>query len=662
MARRIDRSRLRSETAKKIYDDLYGAQQVQPVVDDESDKIRLLEEKRRQFAIWAMGRELGRKNDNFSEEQVREFERMKQAGYKAPEANDTTSRNGTANIPAYVPEVIPVSEEAEKKNPDTDSGTARNPGSAKPAATTDSQGDFLENLKKQYSNEGKGQDPSSANPAVDLDTDASSAQQPEDLSDKTVEGSTTGNNSVNNSPSQAPKQTPGFVRSSKGPLTSKVPQISLEEYLTYMEDSGVVGEEKNLLRFGFRLGQLKPTFIDGKAGSGKTYIIKAGLSMLPKDYVLTVDCASNTSLFIDEKEVEKYPIIWFKEFQKVAYKSGGNNELLEMIKSWAEGEDAKRRVNDHGKLKFQTITEKCVISCIATENDKKGRFDRDKETLRRFDILHTDESQEHVKKVMEYKAKLRVTNSQPKKLSQLKADQVKRHFKELVDISIDKDNELLVSNPFAEAIKEYIPETPRAISYMDMYYDYVEGCTKFHYKNRLGENNLIISDLHDLYVIYRIYHDDFCDMLQKLDDLSEEEFQKRAQKSKDTIDWRAIFESGYETVKACFSEEVAEEWVARQLVGNKITVWDPILKKDVVIVDYNNPTPSSQTPKQYGHQALPSDQAQQYAPTPDTTPVTEEKDPQTYTPQIEQEDPSATDVKEEEVDIQPVDEISLDDA
>ncbi|MCK4670337.1 MAG: ATP-binding protein [Nanoarchaeota archaeon] len=652
MARqRFDRTKLKSETAMRLYDSIFGTKgNIVPAEDDGDARKRMMREKKLAFDLLRMER---------GPQAIVE----EKDGSLFPSGNG--SRNGFGNDfgnhpinGGYVPSLEEVAEVS--KEIDLNETQVPEPisipvtGASEPEETSvpvkGKKKGFLANLDKQYTGDAgsAGDSTDISNVTVPVASDVSDDQDAGQLST----GITT--------------KIPSFARTGQSAITSKVPQISLEQYLAYFEDYGVVGEEKNLLRFSFRLSQLKPTFVDGKAGSGKTYIIKAGLSLLPKDYVLSVDCASDTSLFIDD-DVEKYPIIWFKEFQKVAYKTGGNNQLLEMIKSWAEGEDARRRVNDHGKLKFQTISEKCVISCLATENAKKSKFDKDKETLRRFDILHTDESPEHIQAVLEYKANQRSMTAQKKKLSKFQEDQVKRHFKELVDLAQDKDNPIMVCDPFGDIVKEYIPETPRAMAYVDMYYDYVDGCAKFHHKNRLGEDNLILVDLEDQYIVYQIYHKDFCDTLKKLDNLSDEGFDKCAKKSKEQVDWTKMFEKGYEVVKERFSEEVAEEWVARQLVNNKITVWDPLTKTDVVIVDYNNPTSHPLKQASYDpavQQSDPNDsddpvQGPQYSP-PQITPVHSGADiaAEAYTPDVPGEDEIEVEI-EEEIETQPVEEISL---
>lgn len=633
MARDIfNRKRLRSEAARRVYERAFGPQDKTEEEEEEQSKYKLLMEKRRKFNFWLL--RSGKGQEDLTEEKLHEFEERRSPDYgtiNSPEDEEEQQDPAAASAAPAAPSTIEtrldpaheISKDYEETGADEEPGEKKKdtPSPAKPG----SGDDFLEDLKKQYASPGAG----------------SADEEPSELQDRAA--ATT-------------QQIPSFAKRGQAALTSRVPQVSLEEFLTYFRDYGIVGEEKNLLRFGFRLSQLKPTFIDGSAGSGKTYIIKAALSLLSEDYYMTVDCASNTALYINEAEVEKHPIIWFKEFQKVAYKSGGNNEIMEMIKSWAEGEDAKRSVNDHGKLKLQKISERCVISCIATENSKKRKFDKDKETLRRFDILHTDESQEHIKAVREYKANLRTMTQTPKELSTLESDQVKRHFKELVDMN--SGNQLKTFDPFANVIDEYLPETPRSVSYIDMYTQYVDGCAKFNYKNRLGENGLILVDLEDQFVVYRIYHKEFCDTLQRLDDMSDEDFDKHARRSKQPVDWRAVFDAGYEKIKERFSEEVAEEWVARQLTDKKVTVWDPILKKDVVIVDYDNPAPSSQSPKQYQHQALPSDQGEQYQPGQDTGQDPTDPNPLAYTPKVEP-DNLDTEVGGD-INIDPVDEISLD--
>jgi hypothetical protein len=160
---------------------------------------------------------------------------------------------------------------------------------------------------------------------------------------------------------------------------------------------------------------------------------------------------------------------------------------------------------------------------------------------------------------------------------------ISAHISECIDLKLDSPP----LDPFAEYMDQYLPITTKSIAYIDDYYSYLDGCAKFHHKDRMLENgrkSLLVLNLADHYIIHQIYHAEFCQTLLKLDNL--ESFGDKGQKALEPVNWGACFEAGIAKMKENFPDVVVNKWIARQISDKKLSVPDVIKQEDVALFDY----------------------------------------------------------------------------
>jgi hypothetical protein len=348
------------------------------------------------------------------------------------------------------------------------------------------------------------------------------------------------------------------------------------------KDKKIVAQEKALIKMTLKAIMLNSFSVEGPAGSGKTYILENGLmSVLPKDAACRIEFTTDAALFNKYEELNKYKILVFPEYQKILK---NNPQIKELIKTITEGRVAKRQKMEDGDAVQQVIYPKCVITAIADENEFKDALYKDKEDMRRFSHIRLDTSYETTKRILEQKSQSRcsIPNSRKNAPGSL-CERIREHLAECLDLKLENPP----IDPFADYMRQHLPDTDKSIAYVDDYYSYLDGCAKFHHNQRMvesGNESFLVLDLADHFTVYGIYHKEFCDTLLKLENLKD--FGNRVQKAQEPVDWKACFDAGVAKMCENFPENVVDNWVARQLKDKTLTVKDPVTQEDQVLFEY----------------------------------------------------------------------------
>ncbi|MFO8015715.1 MAG: hypothetical protein R6U32_01280 [Candidatus Woesearchaeota archaeon] len=335
-------------------------------------------------------------------------------------------------------------------------------------------------------------------------------------------------------------------------------QVSIEDLLKYHKHNRVIGEEKNsILQTLCAINNLS-FGIEGNSGSGKTYLMEALTGLIPEEQVYTLGLASEQAAFHDSKNINKCRFIYIPEIQKVMERQKNKaTSIIEMVKDLTEGKASSRIVTKHpGEVEKYKIQEgKTIIYTLALENS----FKKDPETSRRFIRLMTDVSDEHVEEVMNYKAKERCTLNKGDCLNEEQIYSIKKHIKDCLNMP-----EIRFFDPFSVALNEYMPALPKSIGFVDHYYGLLDSSAKFHHKNRIFTDDVMVLDFEDHYLVKTLYFEEFCDTLEELSGQSVE---------RPEFDWKGFWQQGVSKMKEQLPS-VADRWIGKQVKGEEIKVYD----------------------------------------------------------------------------------------
>src|SRR3989344_505880 len=169
--------------------------------------------------------------------------------------------------------------------------------------------------------------------------------------------------------------------------------------------------------------------IEGPSGSGKSYLVQGLVELLPKEQVYSLELASDKAVFYDTARLNRARFIIVPELQKPL--KDRNGSTIEVVKTLTEGRDLDRLVaRAQGPVTHQKISgkDKVLSYTLATENS----FKKDAELSRRFIVLYTDTSQEHVQHVLAETAHRRFAG-QKKCLSDADIRTLKCYLASLID-------------------------------------------------------------------------------------------------------------------------------------------------------------------------------------------------------------------------------------
>ena len=106
--------------------------------------------------------------------------------------------------------------------------------------------------------------------------------------------------------------------------------------------------------------------IKAYSGTGKTVLMEAMASLLPKEYVHVIEHLSDTAVWYESEAINKARFVAIPEAQKIP------EGVMEVIKTWADGRASYRKVTDvtTKAARVQRLDPKYVLMAVAVENDK----------------------------------------------------------------------------------------------------------------------------------------------------------------------------------------------------------------------------------------------------------------------------------------------------
>ena len=286
--------------------------------------------------------------------------------------------------------------------------------------------------------------------------------------------------------------------------TTQLNSVSFDALLNYYKSTGIVGEEKNCILMtlsalnGIHFG------IVGDSGSGKTKLMGSLIDLLPKNFVYELQLASDQALFNDRENINGKKFIYIPEIQKPFKRK--DTPILEIVKTLSENKDVNRKVTlKQGEIiEYRINNGPTLIFTLAFEND----FKPDIELSRRFVMLYTDTSKEHIEMVLNENAKSR---TEPQRMDVENKKLLSNYIKNCIE---NKDISFI--DVFAEGLTKYVPHLPKTVGYINHYYKLLDACAKFHNVSRIKENRNIFLDLEDHFLIYNLYHEDFQKAIKQL--------------------------------------------------------------------------------------------------------------------------------------------------
>lgn len=278
--------------------------------------------------------------------------------------------------------------------------------------------------------------------------------------------------------------------------------ISLEDITNLLELKGVAGE-KDLVKKIICAAINKNNFgLEGKSGSGKTFILEKIIELLPDVY--TLNQTSGVSTFYDSNLINKSQFLYVPELQKAMI--GKEKSIIEIIKDLSEGKSATRIITNTSRtgIEKQEINPNItIIYSLATEN----KFKPDKELERRFIHFNTDNSEAHIKDILENQANSRTINT----INKVKEENLKYKIKKYINICLSKKYEII--DPFSKLIVSQLPNVHESITKAKNYLSLVDGHAKFYYQNHVkinfGNQEYIITNISDHKVINQIQNKPF---------------------------------------------------------------------------------------------------------------------------------------------------------
>ncbi len=192
--------------------------------------------------------------------------------------------------------------------------------------------------------------------------------------------------------------------------------------------------------------------IKAYSGTGKTVLMEAIISLLPPDYVHTIEHLSETAVWYSEEDINKARFVAIPEAQKIP------EGVMEVKKTGAEERPARRKKTDitKGMAVTQILWPKYVLMAVAVENDK-GSAMFDAELERRCMIMHTNPTVKQTERVLKHK--LEASALPASKISNMDDTEIEALKEHIIDVvnERDEDDATIMKNPCAPFLFDAIP-------------------------------------------------------------------------------------------------------------------------------------------------------------------------------------------------------------
>ncbi len=350
----------------------------------------------------------------------------------------------------------------------------------------------------------------------------------------------------------------------------------IDKLLEYTAARGVIGEQGNIILAALCLTNGLHVGIEGPSGSGKSQIANTLIDLMPKEAVYRLELCTESVLMNNTDAINGCNILYVPELQKPYKGSGAKTPMIaEIIKTLTEGRDATRKVTvKPGEVVEYTIYAGiAVMYTLADEN----AFKKDDETARRFIRLQTDTSEEHKSAVRDAKAQAAFH-----KQEQTVDVQSEAELRSYMEYLVHHHDEFEVRDPFAAAIREYIPLTQRSASYQSHYNNLVAAAARFNHNRRYtltetrdGKNTTtVFTTLEDHQLVFSLYHEQMLSAMEQIDrsDADQQKIsavRERLEHEKG-VQWDACYAHAKALMTEHFPDHV-QRWEQKQLMHHDTT-------------------------------------------------------------------------------------------
>ena len=192
--------------------------------------------------------------------------------------------------------------------------------------------------------------------------------------------------------------------------------------------------------------------IKAYSGTGKTVLMEAIVNLLPPNYTYVMEHMSDTAIWYDYEKINKARFVIVPEAQKLP------EGVMEIIKTWADGRMASRKITDV-TIKLPVVYElnsKYILMAVAVENDKGSAY-FDAELERRCMIMHTNPTVKQTERVIKHKLlHSAIPSAHIASITYEEVEDLKAHLIEVIR-KRDEDDATVIKNPCAPFLFEAIP-------------------------------------------------------------------------------------------------------------------------------------------------------------------------------------------------------------
>jgi hypothetical protein len=328
----------------------------------------------------------------------------------------------------------------------------------------------------------------------------------------------------------------------------------------------------------------------GKSRSGKSLLIDILCDLVTSVYFLK--SCSDKALFGNSDEVNEHDFLYVIEYQA---SSNGNETIKESFKLLTENKDATNDSKGNKERIYGGIT---ILSTGADENRRIQNMDV--EVSGRFIILKMSSDPEKTRQITEIQDAIDSGTLPDINFSGPRYERLKSHFAEVV-----ANRTTSFEDPFAHGFAEYLPNTQKSVYYRTLYKSLMKGSALFDHPNRIKADDKILLNVADIYMVYELYHQQYCDQLAELSEASYQSLEKSTsdpdakrklqddhrhevdminQSRSANVEWQDVWNKAYSHMEERHPE-LLREWVSMQSREGKVVVYDPVRKRDVYLCD-----------------------------------------------------------------------------
>ncbi|MDD3040568.1 hypothetical protein [Bacteroides sp.] len=242
-------------------------------------------------------------------------------------------------------------------------------------------------------------------------------------------------------------------------------------------DNYIVGEEFNRLSvFSLLILAGLPTYISGDSGAGKTQLMDANSkTVLPGEFLM-MEQSSDKAIFDPQKQyqIKKAKFVAFPELNKISK----NFAIVEVLKTWGEGKDAKYERSILGRS-TQKIDLPCRPFIFSRATESADTTPVPAELMTRVAEFTVDSSKGQTQTVMTRIAEDLESPWDIQQMNMVEQAKIRWYVSHLPEFDY-------YINPAASCLVEYVPAM-FAASRRDFkkYLRNINGITRFHHNDRI---------------------------------------------------------------------------------------------------------------------------------------------------------------------------------